>query len=80
MQRPSSLIDRLESKEDDPVRSADLRSGTLCLTSGICPGAGEGDAVGVLGRAEKVTRGSLDNEEDWCIFYFVQALSVTQTQ
>ena len=59
LESPSSLIDRLlEPNEDDPV-SSDLRSGTLCLTShGCCP-AGEGEGVGELGSAEKVTRGSL---------------------
>ena len=64
LERPSSLIERLESKEDDPVNSADLKSGTLCcLPSDSCP-MGEGEGVGELGNAEKVTRGSLHNKID----------------
>ena len=59
LESPSSLIDRLlEPNEDDPV-SSDLRSGTLCLTSDGCCPAAEGEDVGELGSAEKVTRGSL---------------------
>ena len=59
LESPSSLIDRLlEPSDDDPV-SSDLRSGTLCLTSDGCCPAAEGEGVGELGSAEKVTRGSL---------------------
>ena len=75
LERPSSLMDRLlESNEADPAAAsepriaADLRSGTLCLTSDGCP-AGEG---GELGSAEKVTRGSLQsavNRLDYAVAY-----------